>query len=117
MTSRWLATAALLAACAAGRFHDELDLDGFRIREGMPSADLTAAVGPPDFVSGTGHRFAYEFRREGRTIDPAWEEWVWFRERNTHVVYVSGGRVERVGVIRDSPRLPDNGFGTFICGR
>ena len=115
---RSLAALLLFAACAAGKFFDELDVNGFRIREGMPSAELIQAVGPPDFVSETGHRFAYEFRDTGRTIDPSWEEWVWFGEPKTHVAYVSGGVVRRIGVITDSPPPPrgDDGFGTFMLG-
>jgi hypothetical protein len=112
-----LAVLALLAGCAAGKFHGEADLDGFVVREGMPAATLTEALGPPEFVSGTGHRFAYEFRDEGRAIDPSWAEWVWFREPKTYVIYVAVDEVRLVGIITDSPPPPrSDDFGTFMYG-
>jgi hypothetical protein len=106
---------ALVAGCAAGKFHAEADIDGFAVREGMPAAALTEALGRPEFVPKTGHRFAYEFRDEGRAIDPSWAEWVWFRDPKTYVIYVSGEEVRLVGVITDSPPPPrGDDFGTFI---
>jgi hypothetical protein len=110
---------ALLASCAAGKFHDEVDIDGARLREGMPSDEITKVMGSPDFVSKAEHRFAWEFRKTGRPIEPQWEEWVWFDEDeiHTYVAYVSGATVRRVGVITSSPPPPrSDGFGTFISG-
>ncbi len=107
----------LCAACAAGKFHEQMEIDGRRFQEGMSADDLEKAIGPPDFVSKTGHRFAYEFRDTGKAIEPSWEEWVWFEEPYTYVAYVSGGAVWRIGVITDSPPPPtDEGFGLF-CQR
>jgi hypothetical protein len=120
MRGAWgLLALALAGACAAGKFADQVDVHGIRIREGMSSAQVAEAMGAPDFVSKTGHHFAWEFRKTGRTIEPAWEEWAWFDEDeiHTYVVYVSDGTVQRVGVITDSPPPPrGNGcFATFIC--
>jgi hypothetical protein len=119
MGGRRLAALALVAGCAAGKFHDEVRIGGARLREGMSAGELENEMGPPDFVSRTEHRFAWEFHRTGRSIEPAWEEWVWFDEDeiHTYVAYVSGDTVRRVGVITSSPPMPrDDGFGTFMCG-
>lgn len=112
-----LAAAALVASCAAGKFHDELDIGGVRLREGMAADEIARLLGPPDFVSKGAHRFAWEFRDTGRTIEPSSEEWVWFDEDeiHTYVAYVSGVTVRRIGVITSSPPPPrGDGFGTFI---
>lgn len=108
MVSRWreLPVIALIAACAAGRLHDQAVVGNRRVHEGMPAAELTSVMGPPDFVASAGHRFAWEFGRAGRGIEAGWDEWVWFREPKTYVVCLSAGTVRRVGVIIDTPLPP-----------
>lgn len=100
-----LAVLALLAACATEKLHDEMDVDGRRIRAGMSSAEVTKLMGPPDFESGGGgHRFAWRFEHADAEIDPAWDEWVWRPEDYIYVVvYLSGDTVRKVGEAWDSP--------------
>lgn len=102
--ARLVVVAALASACAAGKTHTEIDAGGALIREGMTEAEVTKALGPPEFVSGSEHRFAREFR--GATIEPAWQEWAWFAETRTYVAYLANGVVRRVGVIESSPTCP-----------
>lgn len=113
------AAVALLGACAAGKFHDEVVIGGTLLCEGMTEADLTRAMGPPDLVAKDRHHFAYEFRETGRTIEPLWREWAWFDEDeiHTYVAYLGDGVVRRVGVITSSPPPPKgDGFDCSLGG-
>ena len=97
----------VLAGCAAGKFHDEVTVDGHVLREGMSEKEIADALRTPDSVTTGAHQYAYEFRDTGRRIAPSWKECVWYGEdKNMCVAYVSDGVVQRVGVIIDSPPPP-----------
>ncbi len=93
-----LALAIQLVACGtpAG---ERLERDNGTIEVGMTAADLRAAIGDPD-MEGHGAaacRFADRFYnvRPDRETD----EWVWYREKETVVVYLHRGVVSNVGTL------------------
>ena len=98
METNKAALAWLVAACtASGKFHHEVVIDRTRVlRVGMSAADLTKAMGPPDFAStpAAGHRFAYRFG------EPAWG-----------ILYVDGKRVGKTFRKRPTGRYPWYGKG------
>jgi len=112
MASRRLSLAAvsLIAGCAAGRLHDQLDVgDDRQIRQGMSTDDIVMVMGRSDETwSGISRKYAHQFGRATSDIEATWSEWVWKRAwPRVYIAYVSGGTVRKVGVVRESPPPPD----------
>jgi len=94
----------VVAACGSGKLYNQVDVGGNeRIYEGMSSDEITKVMGRPDNVSsGTSRKYETEFMMLGMKesqIEAGWIEWAWNRPGKIYVAYLSGGIVQKVGVV------------------